>query len=328
MILPARVSPQALHMFSKDLLCSAGSDCSEAEIVSEVLVWCDRVGRPNQGVWRLPVLCDRLERGLYETPCKPVIEMRGPSLALLDGRAGQGHFVAAKAMEHAIAIARHGGIGAVLVRNSNFFGAGAYYVNMAATAGMVGVALSNSFPKVHAYRGEQPVLGTNPLAFGCPAEEGRPLILDMATSAQAGSTVRRQQEESGRREPALIEPLGGAKGYGLGLMVEVLSGLLTGAGFSRQVNSMYENFQSPGNNGHFFLALDIESIMPLAQFGERMRTMVDWLRESGPHEAVKYPGEHRWEALRRSDEEGVHLDLRTRDVLTTLHARFHPPASQ
>ncbi|MEX1034147.1 MAG: Ldh family oxidoreductase [Cellvibrionaceae bacterium] len=315
---------EALRQFSRSVLVAAGSDPAEATVVADVLVWCDEVGRPNQGVWRLPVLCERLQRGLFESPCHPHMELKTVSLATLDGRAGQGHYVAYQAMNNAIALAKAEGIAAIVVRNSNFFGAGGYYASMAAQTGLIGIALSNSFPKVRAFNGEHPVLGTNPLAFACPAREGEPLVLDMATSALAGSTVRKQREcdSPAKSEAAALEPLGGSKGYGLALLVEIMSGVLSGGGFSHQVKSMYENFHEPGNNGHFFLALDIEKLMPLTVFRERMLTLMDWLAASGATGEVKYPGQNRWEILKQTQTAGVQLDDTTQAALRELARKY------
>jgi ureidoglycolate dehydrogenase (NAD+) len=317
------MNPDALQAFSRKLLEAAGSDAREAAVVAEILVWCDSVGRPNQGVWRLPILCERLSRGLFESPCRLQTEMKSKAIAIIDGGAGQGHFVAFRAMEQAIQLASDQGIAAVAVKNSNFYGAGGYYAAMAAQQNMIGLAVSNSFPKVRAAAGSRPVLGTNPLAFACPAREGEPLVLDMATSELAGSTVRRQQEAAvGNPAPGVLDPLGGHKGFGLALLVEILSGVLSGAGFSHQVKSMYNDFEHSGDNGHFFLAIDIETLMPLAAFRDRMSTLMGWLAASGEPGEVRYPGQNRWEALRKTSAEGIELDKATRMKLNELGERF------
>lgn len=314
-----------LRQFSHSVLVAAGSDAEEAAVVADALVWSDSVGRHNQGVWRLPILCERLTHGLFETPCRFRVEMKTQSLGTADGGAGQGHYVASKAMEQVIATAKAEGIGALAVRNSNFFGAGGYYAAMAARENLIGIALSNSFPKVRAFNGDSPVLGTNPLAFACPARDARPLILDMATSALAGSTLRKQEEvgsESSAQGAAAIDTWGGSKGYGLALLVEVLAGVLSGAGFSHQVKSMYHDFQESGNNGHFFLAIDIEAIMPLTVFRERMLTLIEYLAASAGAGQVKYPGENRWDALRQSTSLGIQLDQSTQSALRELADKY------
>ncbi len=191
------LSPPQLTDLAAKILGAAGADEGEAGALAEILVWCDAVGRPNQGVWRLPILTQRLEMGLFESPCRPQIHQTAPSLAVFDGDNGLGHVVARGAMDHAIAMARETGIGIVVVHGGNFFGASSYYVQQAASAGMIGFALSNSFPKVAAYGGVKSTLGTNPFAFGAPRANGEHFLLDMATSASAGSAIRKLEEQGG-----------------------------------------------------------------------------------------------------------------------------------
>ncbi|MCW8194883.1 Ldh family oxidoreductase [Proteobacteria bacterium 005FR1] len=320
------IAPAELEAFSRRVLQAAGSDPEEAAVVAQVLVWCDSVGRPNQGVWRLPILCDRLSRGLLKSPCQLQTQMKAACLGSMDGGAGQGHYVAYRAMHKAIELARTEGLAAILVNNSNFYGAGGYYAAMAARENMIGIALSNSFPKVRAAGGRGAVLGTNPLAFACPAADEPALVLDMATSELAGSTVRKRQEVSGdSAAPSVLDPLGGHKGFGLALMVEVLAGVLSGAGFSHRVKSMYNDFENKGDNGHFFMAIDIERLMPLADFHERMGALIELLRASGDAGQVRYPGESRWEALKKTDREGIAMDESTREKLGVLAARLGVP---
>lgn len=319
------VADYALQLLATELLVAAGADEAEAAVVAEILVWGDLTERPNQGVWRLPVLCQRLRRRLYTSPCTSEVTMRTPSLGCVDAGNGLGHYVAHQAMLVAIEQAKQAGICALLVKGSNFLGANGYYSAMAAERGMIGIVLSNAYPKVRAQGGDFAVLGTNPLSFACPAIEGAPLIVDMATSTRSGSSVRREREgaspeRQGRSRSAdLLDPLGGGKGFGLALMVEILSGVLSGAGFSHQVNSMYENLSKPGENGHFLLAIDIQRLMPLEQFSQRMGQLIEWLRQSGDEQQlVRYPGERRGAALQRNSDKGVALDGSTLRKLRQL----------
>jgi len=309
------MSPFELEQLASAILIASGANKSEADTVAEILVWCDMVGRSNQGVWRLPILSKRLKAGLFNTPCTIKITMKTPSLGQVDANNGMGHFVGHEVMSAAITVAKQQGLCAMAVKNSNFYGAGGYYVKLAADAGMIGIALSNSFPKVVPYGGDKPVLGTNPLAFACPALTASPLILDMATSEQAGSTVRKAGE-TGKAVTDNLQPFGGAKGYGLALMVEILSGVMTGGGFSHEVKSMYNNFTDSGNNGHFFLVLDLSKFVPGVDFKQRMTQMIDWLKISGM--AVQYPGEARWKALEQNQNHGITLDMTTIDSLKQL----------
>lgn len=283
------------------------------------------MGRPNYGVWRLPIYTKRLSLGLTKSPCRPRFRKTAPAVGVLDGDQGFGHFVGQTAMRRAMELARRSGVGLVCVNNSNHFGAGAYYVQLAVEAHMVGLVMSNTYPLVAAFGGRRPVLGTNPLVFGAPRRNGRSILIDMATAASAGSTVRKSAEGKKRlsenigidkrgrltadpgRVVALL-PFGGAKGYCMGAMVEIFCGVLTGAGISHGVKSTYHNLQEACNNGHFFQVLDIAKFMPLETYYARMETLIDHLLASGRPGAVRVPGEQRWVARDQNLREGIRLD--------------------
>lgn len=306
-------------------LTDRGVSLPQAEATARHMVWCESVGRHNFGIERIPIHLKRLAAGVLDGSASPLSEATAPSIARIDGGGGFGYCAAEYAMETAIAMARTTGIGIAGVRNSNFFGAGAYYVNMAASAGMIGLAMSNSFPKVVAHGGLRPVLGTNPFAFAAPRRNGDHLLFDMATSALAGSTVREHMEkglplpeglaidESGNpiTDPARVSagallPFGGPKGFGLSLLVEILAGVITGAGVGTGVASMYSDFSRNGDNGHFLLALDIGRFMPLDDYHARFDGLVALLKGSG--ENVLLPGEVRWDHWREAEANGVEVD--------------------
>ncbi len=306
-----------LITFTTRLLEAAGADTEEASIIAKVLVWADTVGRTTQGVWRLPVITKRLKEKLHKSPCHFDLKMTTPTLGMVNAKTGLAHYVAHKVTEHAIETAKQEGICIMTINDSNHFGAGGYYTNMIAEAGMIGMALSNSFPKVIPHGGESPALGTNPFSFACPALNDAPLLVDMSTSEVAGSILRKAKEE-GKIVSDSIFPFGGARGFSLSIVVEVLAGILSGAGISHQVKSIYDK---GANNGHFILAIDIEKFMPLQLFCERMHFLISSLKASG--ESVQYPGENRWQALKRSNDSGVTLDQQTKDKLDELADEFN-----
>jgi len=342
-----RFDASALTEHAASLLVAAGADEVEARSVAESLVWCDRIDRPTQGVSRLPILIERLAQGLYQSPCRLEVERRAAGVSVLDGGNGLGHWLANRGMDAAIELAQDTGIGVVGVRNGNFFGAGACYVERAAARGMIGLAMSNSFPKVAAHGGVKSILGTNPFAFGAPRRSGRSVLLDMATAASAGSMIRMYADEGrplpegiavdamGRpiTDPSQVAsgallPFGGAKGWGLMFMVEIMAGVITGAGIGPGVKSMYADFENGGRNGFLFLALDIERFMPLELYFERMEELVALVRSSA--DAVKglrvlYPGESRWVALACSDRDGVFVGERTVGALEDLARKLGVP---
>ncbi|MBC8035864.1 MAG: Ldh family oxidoreductase, partial [Rhizobiales bacterium] len=303
-----RIAAAVLEEFIRDLFINVGAGPRQAEAVARHMVWCEMVERANFGIERIPVLVKRIKAGVLAADGDMIFEKIAPSIERLDAGGGFGFDAAERAMERAIDLAASNGVGIVGVRNSNFFGAGEFYVNMAAQRGMIGLALSNSFPKVVAHGGLKPVLGTNPFAFGAPRRNGDHLLFDMATSALAGSTVREHVErktplpeglaidEYGKpiTDPAqaatgALLPFGGPKGFGLSLLVEILSGVITGAGVGDGVASLYNDFARSGNNGHFMLALDVKRWMSLDEYHARFEGLVSAIKTSG--EDVLLPGE-------------------------------------
>lgn len=319
------ISPCTLHSFIRDLFTGYGAGAVQAEAVARHMVWCEMVGRSNFGIERIAVLVKRLKADVLAGDGAMSFERLGPSIERLDAARGFGFDAAERAMERAIELAGKTGIGVVGVRNSNFLGAGAYYVNMACADGMIGLATSNSYPKVVAHGGFRPVLGTNPFAFGAPRKNGEHLLFDMATSALAGSTVREHiakgeplpeglaidgegnpiTDASKVNEGALL-PFGGPKGFGLALLVEILSGVLTGAGIGSGVHSMYSDFSRSGDNGHFLMALDIARWMSRSDYFARFEGLIAAIKESG--DGVLLPGEVRWENYRQAEAKGIPLD--------------------
>jgi LDH2 family malate/lactate/ureidoglycolate dehydrogenase len=320
-----RVSSQRLSDEIIRVLMAHGASPAQAEATARHMSWCESVGRHNFGIERIPIHLKRLKAGVLNGAADIAVDRLSSSLVRISGGGGFGYAAAERGMAEAITVARETGIGIAGVTESNFFGAGAFYVNMAARAGMIGIAMSNSFPKVVAHGGLMPVLGTNPFAFGAPQKNGDHLLFDMATSALAGSTVREHMEKNtplpeglaidaaGRpiTDPAKVSegallPFGGPKGFGLSLMVEILAGVITGAGVSDGVASMYNDFTRNGGNGHFMLALDIARFMPIETYYARFDALTAMIKQSG--DKVLLPGEVRWEKLRDAESNGAEVD--------------------
>ena len=316
-----------------DLLITHGADVKESETIANHACWASSILRDSHGISRIPALLKRLDNGVIRSPCELSFTHNSPAIAHLDGGNGFGQFVSYCAMEYALQLAGEFGIGAVSVTRSNWNGCGAYYANMAAQKGMIGLCTSNSFVKVAAYNGSLPLLGTNPLAFGAPRDNNEPVLIDMATSATSGATIRKfldsnidisddlalANQDSPNAEPVLI-PYGGAKGFALAIMVEVLSSVISGAGITHEVASMYKDFVNPGNNGHFFLAVNISSLMPLTSYFQRMEQLINTLHQPG--ENIRIPGEIRWQEFNKSRQQGIFIDDEALESLKNLATKI------
>ncbi len=333
--------------FIFDASLAAGIAPSDAEAVADGLLWGDLHGRLEYGLIRLPNLIERVCRGLTHSPARMAWAIISPAAHQLDAGQGLGFTAGKLATERAVELARAQGVGVVTVKHSSHYGAAAYYCEQAAQAGCIGFTCTNAFPKVAPFNGTSPVLGTNPLAFGCPTLDGRPVLVDFATSAVAGSAVRKAEgcrtdlppeaalDARGRptSDPLVaasgaLLPAAGAKGYALALMVEILSGVLTGAGVAKDVGSLFQTWDRPVDVGHFFLAIQIERFMPMDKFLARLDILSAWVKSSpaiNAFDPVRIPGEIRADYAARYASEGVPYTEAMECAARTLAKQFSLP---
>jgi LDH2 family malate/lactate/ureidoglycolate dehydrogenase len=233
-------------------------------------------------------------------------------------------------MEVAIEKAKAEGIGYVGVRNSSHFGAAGYYANMAIGHDMIGVAMSNTDPNMTVPGGRKSVTGNNPLAYAAPAGEEYPIFLDIALSATASTKIFAAKAKGNSVPEGWITnadglpttelgdwpnvgsmlPMAGHKGYGLALLVEVLAGVLSGAGVTREVKPWLGQLAEPTNTGHTFIAIDVGKLMPIAVFKQRMDEMIRNIKNSPKAkgaERIWLPGEMEWERREAALREGILL---------------------
>ncbi len=322
-----RVAPRSHRRFLVDAALAAGMSRADSDMVADGMLWADLRGRTEYGLIRLPNIVARTRKGLMPSPADMRWTEVAPSAWQLDAGDGAGFVAGTLAMRRAVDTAKAQGVGLVTVRRSVHYGAAAYYCALAAESSCIGLTCTNAVPKVAACNGTRPVLGTNPLAFACPTRDGYPVLVDMAMSSVAGSAVRAvERSESllppdtaldaqGRptRDPVAaaagaLLPAAGAKGYALALMVEILSGVLTGAAVGPQVGSVLHTWDRPIDAGHFFLAIDIARFMPLDNFMGRLDDLATWIKASPPADPampVRIPGELRADHARRNARDGL-----------------------
>lgn len=278
--------------FAAACLEKLGLEPAGALLVAESLVQSNLRGVDSHGVVRLPHYAARLRNGSVKP--RPAIRARrtGPSTAMVEGDAGMGQLVAARAMHEAIALAGESGIGAVGARDSSHCGALAYFVELAVREGMIGIAFTHSDAIMVPPGMKRTFLGSNPIAFGAPAAGGAPLIIDLATThvawgkvlvaRQEGRTIPPDWGVDALGRPATdphavvgLAPMAGPKGYALALVIEVLCAQLTGVPFGIHVARMYGDLDRPRNLGHFMLAIDIGRFTDPARF----RAQIDLVLE-------------------------------------------------
>ncbi len=335
------IPAEALAAFCRDALMAAGAPERDAELVAASLTTADARDSGSHGVVRLlPIYIRRLQAGATKAnPDIQVVRRHGVS-ALVDGDAGLGQVVGSRAMQLAIATAREHGAGVVAVRNSSHFGTGAFFVEQAIRDGMVGIAMSNATPNMSVAGGRGRFLGTNPFTIGVPGPGDQPLLLDMATSVVARGKIVMAEKE-GRTIPSgwaidgdgyatedataalrgAVLAMGGYKGAGLALMIDVLAGVLSGAAFGPHVVDLYDQTGRHQDVGHLFVAISVDAFMPLAEFRTRVGQFMAEVREQ-PRlpgvEQIFLPGQLEQEAELRAADHGIALTAAGWDELNTL----------
>lgn len=316
-----RVNAHDLERFMGDVFVHMGVPEDEARASARVLIRSDLRGIESHGIGRLKMYYDRLKNGQHQAITNFEIIRESPTTAVVDGHHGMGMIIGIKAMNLAIEKARTYGMGSVAVRNSTHFGIDGYYPLMAVDAGMIGMSFTNARPAIAPTFSVQPMLGTNPIAFGCPTDEAFPFLFDGATSIIQRGKVEIADREGKMMEPgyivdtqnqpmtdpvkvlhdmtrgeAALLPLGGEgehfagyKGYDLATMVEILSASLQTGSFLYGLTGIGPNGENqPFKLGHFFMAMDIEAFTDLETF---KKTTGDILREL--RAARKAPGASR-----------------------------------
>jgi L-2-hydroxycarboxylate dehydrogenase (NAD+) len=316
----------------------------DARITAGVLVATDLRGIDSHGVARLGFYVERLRNGVIVPRSKVRTVAETPVTALIDAGGGMGQPVSYRAMEKAIQKAMDVGAGFVAVRNSNHYGIAGYYAMMALEHDCIGVSMTNSSVFVVPTFGREAMLGTNPIAVAAPAGRERPFVLDMATSivpfgklevydwlgkatppgwasdedgAPATDPKRVMQNLMTQAGGGLMplggagESLGGHKGYGLVLLVDVLCGVLSGACYADLVNPKTADGRPlPSGLGHFFGALQVQAFRPVAEFKAAMDDLQQRLRNAPKAEGqdrIYIHGEKEFEEAERRSREGIPL---------------------
>jgi len=325
-----RVSVSDLEAFCLEAMLKSGMTEEDARLTADVLVTTDTWGVYTHGTKQLRPLLWNTRRGRLHPYAKPELTGEGLGWALYDGHYAMPMVTSCRAMRTAMEKARHTGIAYVGVKHSSHFGAAGYYAQMAAQEGLIGLAVCNVDPGVTVPGARGKVLGTNPIAFAVPAGQERPVFLDIATSTVAASKIYAAQflgqkipdtwlvddegvpttDPTGYPKTGALMPMAGHKGYGLALLVDVLSAVLTGAGMTWEVKSWLADVPVPTNEGDAFIAIDVGSIMPIQQFRERMDRLIREIR-SAPKakgaDRIYLPGEMEWERRDLALREGLVL---------------------
>lgn len=333
------VSYATLHHFVVEAFRKAGVSDGDASVTADALATTDAWGIFTHGTKNVRGYLRRLKAGGLRATGRPRLAAEGPAWAIVDGDSALGIVTSVFAMQTAIAKARTCGIAYVGTRNGCHFGAAGYYAWLAAREGLIGLSMANDIPSVAAPGSRGAITGSNPISYAVPAGHHPPLLLDMSTATVAGGKVyaartrgeripdnwligadgKPTTDPSGYPDVGALQPAAGHKGYGLALLIETLSGILSGAAFTWRVgNWMWDDGTRPTDHGAAFLAIDTKAIMPAADFARRMEALVDEIHAAPRADGVDrlfVPGEMEWERHVRAMREGIQLPA---DVATSL----------
>ena len=338
------ISADRLRDIAAQLLCAAGAKEEDAAIVSRHSIGANLAGHDSHGVILIPTYIERIKRAHIVPDAPFEIVRETPTTTVVDGHWGFGYVVSERAMQITIDKAERNSVAATTVFRQSHVGRVADYPIMAANAGMIGIMTADSGRSAKAvvpFGGREPRLGTNPICIAMPSDLDGPLFIDMATSAVAAGklnvAVARDTsipegwildadgnpttDPSALRQGGAILPLGGPeghKGYGLGVMVEIFSGILTGLGFGHDPSGRH-------NDGCFMAAFKVEAFRPLDEFKAEVTEFASYLKSSAlatGFERIYYPGELEHLRTQQLEADGIAIEDSTWERLRDLAGEF------
>ncbi len=293
--MPEKIDIEKIFIIKQ--LMENGVPQEQAEIVADCFSMADSYGVTTHGAAILPSHIQRIQRGGYNlSPVFKVIRETA-AFAVIDGNNAMGPVSATFCIRYAIEKCKDSGVFTVFSRNNNTLGPAFYYPLLAAREGLIGIACSNSPAQMAPIGGKEKMLGTNPFAIVIPNGDA-PIILDMATSIVAKSKFKEYKlavkelpegwalDADGKptTDPdeamqGLVLPMAGFKGYGIAMMIDILSGVLSGAGYLNKVGRFYTENSSCMNVGFQFIVLDPKQILG-EEYGALIKDFVSQLRNS------------------------------------------------
>jgi L-2-hydroxycarboxylate dehydrogenase (NAD+) len=351
------VSYQRLLQFTECLFLAAGCNPEHAKIAACNLLKADLRGIDSHGVARLDGYIRLWEKGRINLKPNFKYTHQSPSTAVLDADLSLGLISAEIAMKKAIEIAENAGTGWVAVNHSNHFGIAGAYAMMALPHNMIGLSMTNASPLVAPTFGIERMLGTNPIALAVPAKNQPPFVADFATTTAANGKLELLQRNNQQAPEGWIQstdgeittdpfavskggallPLGSDrahgshKGFAMGAMVDILTGVLSGANFGPWVPP-FVAFLEPHPNpvgkglGHFFGAIRVDAFQTTDAFLEKMDTWIGRFRETkpqNPNNPVQIPGDYERLCTENRLSHGIDLLPSVVSQLNTLAEKFN-----
>ncbi|HXS98365.1 MAG TPA: Ldh family oxidoreductase [Candidatus Limnocylindrales bacterium] len=317
------ISATQLTEFVRSISMAAGVPAHKADILARSLVASNLRGIDSHGIQLLPFYVDQLLAGEVDAAADGRVVSEAGCCLTFDGESGLGQWVAETCCGHAVRIAREHGMALVSARESNHFGAAAWWAQKMRDAGQIGIVMCNASPIVPPWQGKEGRIGTNPICMALPG----PWLLDMATTTVAAgrifkAMINNQPEippgwafdsegvpttDTAKAYKGMLMPLGGYKGSGLGLMVEILCSVLSGGAMANELGGIRMRGRKV-RNSQMFLAIDIARFMPVEEFTARVEKLVELIKSTPAapgYDEVLVAGDPEW----RTEEERLRNDI-------------------
>lgn len=325
----------------------AGLSPENAQVCTDTLLAAELRGVRTHGLTHMRDYCKRMSLGTLTNGDTMEFALTSPSTLVVDAKFAMGTVAANRVMDRCIQQAKQSGACFASVHNGCHYGLGAYYPMKAAKAGMIGISLTNTSPLVSPIGGAEPLLGTNPISIAIPARRHPDLVLDMATSTVAKGKISLALKENtsiplgwaldrngipttsaAEADVGSLVPFGGYKGYGLGLVVSLLSFALSGADMDMNLPKFFDRPDLTSNGGYFMGVIDIDHFCPLETFKIRVDAFLDILKNSRPAQGssgVSIPGEPELAHEEKVRQHGIELTPSTLRELKELADTYQVP---
>ncbi len=311
---------------------------AQSKTLVDVMIDADMRGVHSHGISVFPAYLNKIKSNGFNLTSDSEILRQTAAFAIVDAKNQLGMVSASRCMRLAIEQAYTSGIYTVFCRNANTFGAAFEYVKIATDKGMIGMCLSNSPSAMPAWGGNQKILGTNPFAIGIPTRSKSAILIDMATSIVAKSKIN-EARKAGKQIPlgwavdengvpttnpleaikGMVLPMAEHKGYAIAMAIDILSGVLSGAGYLNRINRFYSETNECMNVGHCFIAMNPKLIFD-EDFYQTMDEYIDEIKASG--ENVSFPGENGNKKMTECRNGSVELTDETVNALFVLFEEY------
>ena len=342
---PYQIPAEKLRAFGEGVFQRVNVPKKDAKIVAEILVESNLRGIDTHGIYLSNLYVRRLKQGLINPTPQFSFERNRAGVGILDADFSLGQLSTLEAARKAVELAREAGLGIVAVKNSNHFGAAAYYAEYCAKQDCIGLVTSNGECDVIPFGGREKFLGTNPLCCCIPAGTYPWFCMDMATSevafgkvraaAGAGKTIppnwavdREGKPVTDATKAYAVVPMSGPKGYAIGLMIEILSSRLTGMPYGAHIVRKFDDWDNKAFMGHYVQAIDISAFCPVEKFKERMDELLADLKSQPRMDGVNeilIPGEPELRTKIQREKEGCPISEQEVALLRQLGEDFGVP---